>query len=66
MFKLLPVAWLVAGALAFASCATKEKPPLIADPSSAGRESALPWNEQQEWENKGQFGAMADKMGDRR
>ena len=62
----MPAALLAAGALTLASCATKEKPPLIADPSTAGRESALPWNEQQSWENKGQFGAMADHMGDRR
>ena len=62
----MQVAFLAAGATALVGCATKEKPPLIADPSSTGRESALPWNQQQDWENKGQFGQMADQMGDRR
>jgi hypothetical protein len=39
-------------ATALASCATKEPPPLIADPG-ATRETALPWNEQQKWERDG-------------
>ncbi len=52
-------------ALVFASCATKQPPPLVAD-GSAGGESALPWNEQQKWENSGQFGQMTEQMQNRR
>ncbi len=55
--------WLLlitAGALAFSSCATKEEPQLIAD--STGRESSMPWNKQEKWENTGQLGGMADQF----
>jgi len=38
-------------AAALSSCVSKEPPPLIADPG--GRETALPWNEQQKWERDG-------------
>ena len=48
-------------AATLAACASKEPQPLIAD-ESAGRESALPWNQQEKWESEGQFGAMADRM----
>lgn len=34
----------------FASCASKEPPPLVADPAESGRESTIPWNRQQKWE----------------
>ena len=54
-------ALLSAATLAIVACASKEKPPLIAD-DAAQRESAIPWNEQQDWENKGQFGGMSDRM----
>ncbi|HKP93137.1 MAG TPA: hypothetical protein VJS88_04505 [Chthoniobacterales bacterium] len=43
---------LMASALLFSSCASKEQPPLIADPRAAN-ETALPWNEQQKWEREG-------------
>ena len=46
--------------LTLASCATKQEPELVS--SGTGRESALPWNKQERWENQGQFGAMADQM----
>ena len=51
-FKLIRIALLLCVATALASCATKEPPPLIADPG-ATRETALPWNEQQKWERDG-------------
>jgi hypothetical protein len=38
--------------IALASCVSKQPPPLIADPNAA-RDSALPWNEQAEWERDG-------------
>jgi hypothetical protein len=44
-------------ATALASCATKEPPPLIADPG-ATRETALPWNEQQKWEKDGSMAGL--------
>lgn len=55
---------LVTLAFAFASCATKQEPQLISD--GAGRESALPWNQQQKWENQGQLGPMAERFETRR
>lgn len=47
---------------ALASCAQKEQVALVNDPSTTGRESALPWNQQAKWEGQGQFGGMADRM----
>jgi predicted ATPase len=44
-------------ALALISCATKEPGPLIADPN-AKKETALPWNEQQQWEREGEAAAL--------
>jgi outer membrane biogenesis lipoprotein LolB len=52
---------LASAALALSSCATKQEPVLVSDGTN-GRESALPWNQQQKWENAGQFGALADQM----
>lgn len=49
----------VVGALS--SCATKEEPQLITD-GRDGRESALPWNKQEKWENQGQLGSMAERF----
>ena len=53
------VAWAALGLIVTGmnSCATKEPPPLIADPNAA-KETALPWNEQQKWEREGEAGAM--------
>ena len=44
-----------------ASCVSKEPPPLIADPSATGRETALPWNEQKRWEREGQASEMVQQ-----
>ena len=49
-------------AAVFASCAQKEQVTLVNDPSTTGRESALPWNQQEKWEGQGQFGGMAERM----
>jgi hypothetical protein len=59
-FRTVKFMLVVAAATALASCATKEPPPLIADPSAA-HETALPWNEQQKWEREGQ-GAMLNQQ----
>jgi hypothetical protein len=63
-FSLQPakLASLVVAAMSFASCATKPEPQLVADPSSASRESTLPWNEQQKWEQGGNVGPIAERM----
>lgn len=50
--KLIRIAFFSWVIITLASCATKEPPPLIADPS-ASRETSLPWNEQQKWERDG-------------
>ena len=50
--KLIRIAVLFCVVNGLASCATKESPPLIADPSAA-RETSLPWNEQEKWERDG-------------
>jgi hypothetical protein len=42
--------------LLLASC-VHDTPPLIADPNSA-RDSSLPWNQQQKWEQGGQAGEI--------
>ena len=47
-------------AAGIASCATKEPPPLVSDPT-AKKESSIPWNEQERWENEGQLGQMAER-----
>lgn len=57
---------LLCTASALISCATKDPQQLVADPSIAGHESALPWNEQQKWERQGQFtGGFSDQQGRR-
>ncbi|MDQ3120624.1 MAG: hypothetical protein M3Q89_13845 [Verrucomicrobiota bacterium] len=48
------------GAFAFGSCATKQEPQLISD--TTGRESTMPWNQQEKWENRGQLGSMAERF----
>jgi hypothetical protein len=63
-FGRVNLAVLVAGSFSLVSCATKQEPTLVSD--NVGRESAIPWNEQQRWENTGELGAMAERMGERR
>jgi hypothetical protein len=46
------------------ACATQKQEPLISD--NTGRESAIPWNQQQKWENQGQLGPMAERFETRR
>jgi outer membrane biogenesis lipoprotein LolB len=57
------VALVAFAAALFGACAQKEQVTLVNDPSTTGRESALPWNQQQKWEGQGQFGGMAERMG---
>ncbi|MDQ6654909.1 MAG: hypothetical protein M3Y80_03740 [Verrucomicrobiota bacterium] len=51
---------LTLGVSLLASCATKPEPQLVSN--GVGRESAIPWNQQEKWENQGQLGAMADHL----
>jgi Flp pilus assembly protein TadD len=59
-FRAINLALLVGAAFSLAACATKEQPQLVS--TGADRESALPWNKQEKWENTGQLGAMADQL----
>ena len=59
-FRAINLALLVSAGLSLASCATKEEPQLVSTGSE--RESALPWNKQERWENTGQLGSMADRL----
>ncbi|MGI9086753.1 MAG: hypothetical protein ACR2HH_03265 [Chthoniobacterales bacterium] len=54
------LALLVGAAVLFSSCASKPEPQIIA--GQPGRESALPWNQQQKWESQGQFGPLAERL----
>lgn len=55
------LALLIGAAATLISCASKEPQPVIAD-QAAGRESALPWNEQEKWEVGGEMGSMTDRV----
>ena len=55
------VALLALAAATLGACAQKEQVALVNDPSTSGRESALPWNQQEKWEGQGQFGGMAER-----
>lgn len=43
------------------SCAANQEAPLVSD-NASGRESSLPWNQQEKWENQGQLGPMAERV----
>jgi hypothetical protein len=60
-FRIARASIAAAAILTFASCATHSDPQLVSDPSGQ-QESALPWNQQQKWENQGQFGPVAEQM----
>ena len=51
--RVAALALFVAVALGFSSCATKKETAFIHDPSDK-KETALPWNEQQDWEREGE------------
>jgi hypothetical protein len=63
-FRFTNLALLGGAALSLASCATKQPPQLVSD--GAGRESALPWNQQEKWEKEGQFGGLVESQQSRR
>ncbi len=54
------LALLLGAGIALSSCASKPEPQIIA--GQPGRESALPWNQQQKWESQGQFGALSERL----
>lgn len=57
------MALLIIAVAAFSSCATKQTPELVS--SGSERESSLPWNKQEKWENQGQFAGLAEHQGRR-
>jgi hypothetical protein len=59
--RIISIFLLLVAASIFASCAV-DKPALVDDPD-AKKETAMPWNKQEEWETNG--GAMAG-VSDRR
>ena len=62
LFRIGRFALIAAVAAVVSACAQKEQVALVNDPSVAGRESSLPWNQQEKWEGQGQFGGMAERM----
>ncbi|HKP02077.1 MAG TPA: hypothetical protein VJU77_01835 [Chthoniobacterales bacterium] len=59
-FRFVKFLLILAATAALGSCASKEPPALVSDPS-ATHETSLPWNEQQKWEREGQ-GAMLNQQ----
>lgn len=59
-FRVANLALLVGATVSLTSCATKQEPQIVA--GQPGRESQLPWNQQEKWESQGQFGPMADRL----
>jgi hypothetical protein len=55
-----PIPLLLVVLAGLSSCATKEQPPLVSDPT-ARTESSIPWNQQEHWENEGQLGPLSEK-----
>ena len=64
LFRATNFGLLLGATCLLASCATKEEPQLVSTGSE--RESTLPWNKQEKWENSGQFGGMAEMQQSRR
>lgn len=63
LLRLTSLALLLCGAATLTSCATKQEPQLVS--TGAERESSLPWNKQEKWENSGQFGGLLEQQGRR-
>ncbi len=63
LFRTANILLLAGAAFAVTSCATKQEPQLVS--TGADRESTLPWNKQEKWENSGQFGGIVEQQGRR-
>jgi len=50
---------LIAGSLSFVSCATEKKQVSVVDDPDKKTETAIPWNEQQKWEQGQEMGGLA-------
>jgi hypothetical protein len=55
--KIAALALFVAVALGFSSCASNKETALINDPNDK-KETALPWNQQTQWEREGEASAL--------
>ena len=60
VLRIAKAALVVVFAWGLGACATKPEPQLVS--SGTDRESSLPWNEQQKWENTGRLGPMAERL----
>jgi hypothetical protein len=56
----LAVALFVPGVLILTSCASEKQVTLVDDPDAKKKETAVPWNEQQKWEQGSAMGAAAN------
>ena len=61
--RTVKVALLAAFVCGLTACATKQETQLVSTGSE--KESTLPWNQQEKWENQGQLSGMAERMNSR-
>jgi hypothetical protein len=47
-------------AISLISCATESKPVSVVDDPDAKKETAIPWNQQQKWEQGQEMGGLAN------
>jgi hypothetical protein len=58
--KKLITGWLLVGAAAsLISCATEKKPMSVVNDPDAKKENAIPWNQQEKWEQGAEMGGLA-------
>ena len=57
--KIVTLAVIFAFAFGLVSCATKKEVALVDDPDQ--RESSIPWNKQEKWENTGPLSGLTDR-----
>jgi hypothetical protein len=59
--KLIATGMVIAGVASLISCATESKPvSVVNDPDASRRDTAIPWNQQQKWEQGQEMGSLAE------